>query len=437
MSDLEDPDMSPGRCRDPNARQLILEAVRSHQTGAQRAAIVSIWIAVVYDLFGKLRELAQAGDANAQKTVEEIDRAVNDHNVTSAQKIEAGILKEARDKFGLLTANEHHDLERLYEDRHRSAHPSLNRPEEIYVPTPELVRLHLRNAVAHLLSQPPVQGRAALEHLQKEVDSDLFPKATADAAEYLRAGIYRRMKPVLVRDFCSAAIASCLNDPQITPVQFARRVRGINALRSINSDPVNDSLRDKLTPAARRVPDTSFHRVLRFLASINDACSRLEPDVQMRAQTYIANAKALELVQFIRYALVIPQFCEAARARVGDLTHAGLKHIFAEESREELVNFDVPPPELLDRVVELYVASSSWATSNALAKTLIVPYSALLNAEQVSQLLCAFPTNQELYESSMRIEVLRALHETGHAEGKQLDVALEKCELDRTDLDPG
>jgi hypothetical protein len=156
----------------------------------------------------------------------------------------------------------------------------------------------------------------------------------------------------------------------------------------------------------------------------------------MRAQTYITNASPQALVQFIRYALVVPQFCEAARDRVGDLTHAALKHIFALESQEELRDFPAPPSELFDRSVELYVTSSSWATSNALATTLVVPLSSMLSAEHVSRILRVFPTNLELYESSTRLEVLRALHSTGHANEEQMGAALGKSQIDRADIDP-
>lgn len=427
---LEDPDAFPGRCRDPNAQRLVREAVRSHQTGAQRAAVVSTWIAVVYDVFGKLRELAQSGDAAARTWVENLDRVITAHDIASAQRLESSILNDARDKFGLLSANEHSDLERLYEDRHRCAHPSLNRPEEIYSPSPELVRLHLRNAVTHLLSQPPVQGRAALEYLQQEVDSDLFPKSTTDAAEYLRAGIFRRMKPALVRDFCGAAIAACLTDMQITPAQFARRIRGINALRSMSADAVNQSLREKLTPTVRRTPDSEVHRVIRLVASISDTCSYLESDVQMRVLTYIGTAKEADLVQFIRYALVVSEFSQAAHARIGDLVQKSLQQIYLAESHEALLNFASPPSELLDRVIELYTESGNWATSNSLAQTLIVPYSSLMNSEQISRILSAYPTNQELYDSATKLEVLRAIHATGLADRDLLSAALQKCKIE-------
>jgi hypothetical protein len=435
MNTVEDPDLLHLRCRDPNARQLILEAIRSHQAGAQRAAIVSIWIAVVYDIFGKLRELAQTGEPNAQAAVVGIDRAVDEHDIVAAQRVESTALQLARDKFGLLSANEYMDLERLYDDRHRCAHPSLNRPEEMYVPSAELVRLHLRNAVEHLLSQPPVQGRAALVRLQQEVDSDLFPKRTVDAAEYLRAGIYRRMKAGLIRDFCVAAAASCLCEAELERAQFERRVRGINALRSISPDIVNQALKDKLPGVARRVPDGLVHRIVRFCAAVSDSAQRLGQDVQMRVLTHIEHAPMKEFIRAIQYALLVPEFADAARVRVGELTHAALKYILAHAIHEETLDTNAPAPELFDRVVEMYVDSGSWNTSNVLAKTLVVPYAFMFSPENISDVLRAFPLNQDLFESSTRNEVLRALAATERANDDELDAALAQCGLERSDIE--
>ena len=42
-------------------RPLIAEVIKCYEAGAYRAAIVSLWTAVVTDLTGKIRTLAEAG----------------------------------------------------------------------------------------------------------------------------------------------------------------------------------------------------------------------------------------------------------------------------------------------------------------------------------------------------------------------------------------
>lgn len=432
MTHLEDPELLPARCREPNARRLVLDAVRSHQAGAVRSAIVSIWIAVVYDLFGKLRELSQSGDGGAREFVEKIDRAVNGHDIAEAQRIEATILEDARDRFELLSHSETEDLERLRSDRHRCAHPSMNRPEEMYVPAAELVRMHLRNAVVHLLSQPPVQGKAALALLQREVDSDLFPKATSDAAEYLRTGMYRRMKPTLLRAFCCAAIASCLTDESVSLIQFLRRVRALNALRMLTPDSVNGALVDKLTAAARKTAENSVHRIVLFAALVHGSTAWLEQDVRLRVLAHIPQAEQVEMVLF---ALAIPEFIDVARARLRTASEKQLVSVLGVHPELSL-----PPAartEVLTRVIQDYVGSKSWDSTNRLASTLVLPNIAHMSKAQVATVLEAFSVNKELHDSATRSEVLRGLFARGDTEIAAFDAALASCSLTRDDLTGG
>jgi hypothetical protein len=47
-------------CRTEEARSYISEAVACYKVGAFRSSIVAAWIAVVYDLLSKIRELSLA-----------------------------------------------------------------------------------------------------------------------------------------------------------------------------------------------------------------------------------------------------------------------------------------------------------------------------------------------------------------------------------------
>ena len=65
------------RCKSEQSKEYIAEAVLCYRSGAYRAAIVSIWIAVVFDLVDKIRELALSGDGNAQTLKEQYERYLN------------------------------------------------------------------------------------------------------------------------------------------------------------------------------------------------------------------------------------------------------------------------------------------------------------------------------------------------------------------------
>lgn len=99
--------------RHPVSRTYFMEAVTAYQGGIYRAAIISTWIAVSYDVIAKVRELAAGGDANAAQMISELDAAVAGRNVLLLQRIESGLLVRARDDFEFLSSHEFTDLERL------------------------------------------------------------------------------------------------------------------------------------------------------------------------------------------------------------------------------------------------------------------------------------------------------------------------------------
>ena len=60
-----DLDMMLTRIRNHQSRVYFLDAVRSYKAGALRPALTSAWVALVYDLIAKYRELSALGDAAA------------------------------------------------------------------------------------------------------------------------------------------------------------------------------------------------------------------------------------------------------------------------------------------------------------------------------------------------------------------------------------
>src|ERR1035437_3831667 len=85
--------------RDRNCRVYISEAVAAYRVRAYRAAVVSTWIAVSFDVISKIRELANQGEKAAIVIVSDLDKAIAERNVVRMQAIEGELLAHARDKF--------------------------------------------------------------------------------------------------------------------------------------------------------------------------------------------------------------------------------------------------------------------------------------------------------------------------------------------------
>ncbi|EAW38679.1 hypothetical protein [Lyngbya sp. PCC 8106] len=156
---------------DENIRAYAGEAVTSYSVGAYRSAIVSIWIAVIYDLYQKFRHLdEQFNDAAARQSITEINKIRNQPDKKQVSIGERTILDDAFKKVKMLTSTEYEHLNRIQQDRHRCAHPVLDDEGFLFQPSPELTRSHIRTAIETLLKQPPIIGKAATEALSRDVE---------------------------------------------------------------------------------------------------------------------------------------------------------------------------------------------------------------------------------------------------------------------------
>lgn len=63
------------RIREPRSKDYFLDAIKVYKAGALRAALSSAWVAVVYDLILKYRELDAMGDAAATDYLLQWDKA--------------------------------------------------------------------------------------------------------------------------------------------------------------------------------------------------------------------------------------------------------------------------------------------------------------------------------------------------------------------------
>ncbi len=161
---------------DESIRNYVGEAVASYSAGAYRSAIVSIWIAVVYDLYQKFRYLdEQFNDAAAKQCLAEIEAIRNHSDKKQVSAWERTILDKAHNHLKMLTSTEYDHLNRIQQDRHRCAHPVLDDEGFLFQPSPELTRAHIRTAIETLLKQPAIIGKAATDALSRDVEGRYFP----------------------------------------------------------------------------------------------------------------------------------------------------------------------------------------------------------------------------------------------------------------------
>jgi hypothetical protein len=385
-SPLEDLDELTLRCRDDSARQYIAEAVASYRAGAFRSAIVAAWIAVCFDVIEKFRELALAGDKEAEKQVQDIDATRRTGDLARALKFEREFLELARSKFELISPLEFVDLERLQADRNRCAHPSLTADDQAYVPSAELARLHIHSAVTHLLQHPPVQGKYALDRLLQEIDSDYFPSSAKDAKVAFASGPLRRPRESLVRNLVLVLAKTLLKDKP----EWKRRMRiaaAMQAIQQLHPEQFARTLADTLSAVFRTVLDVDLLATINFLKLVPDSWQYLEADVRQRIQNYTSELPADDLDE-MDFLLDFSPLQVQARRRVMFATKKELSQTF----------FFAYPKEVVDRVIALYLESKSFDEANDWAKQMF-PYTDDFNADHVRRVLSNAAKNGQILGS--------------------------------------
>ena len=278
LGDLEELVLS---CRNEDGRGHIAEAVACYKAGAFRACIVSAWIAVVYDLLAKIRELALSGDQAAQVIVDDLSKwqpgiSSGDMSaIKSSLDLECTIVNVANDQFGFFEGMQLIDLERLHADRNRCAHPTYQGIEQPYAPSAELARTHLVHAVRHVLSQAPVQGKAAAAQIIRIVELSFFPTDVDKAKVQFKSAGLDRARESLIRAIVDQLVFGYLEGmpPLKGRPQTACAVRAIAEMYPEICEP---RIRRALNSICRRVADTKLVFFIGLQKSYSQMWSLLE-----------------------------------------------------------------------------------------------------------------------------------------------------------------
>ena len=107
------------KCRTDNAKEYISDAVACYKAGAFKPCIAATWMALVYDIIDKAKELSLTGDKNAKtildkfnKYREQIENG-DQQGVNAALNFERDILDVAKNQLDIIDKIQYEDLIRL------------------------------------------------------------------------------------------------------------------------------------------------------------------------------------------------------------------------------------------------------------------------------------------------------------------------------------
>lgn len=295
------------------AREQLDEVVRAYNAGAYRTATVGLWIAVVHDLTDKLRVLADSGDGNAFRLIEEIERARNSENYKYLQAFESELLSKARDDFELISAREYNELLRLKRDRNLCAHPSFRADaDDPYEMSEEQVRAYIVLVAEAVLAQPPIVGRQLVDRFSADTSSESWPDE--DLTGFLRDRYFRRARRNVIRNILRVATKAAIRPPDGDNRAAGRCVATLTSSIAIDEALTLDSIRDVLTKWRDHLSDHDLLRTIGAVGTYAIAWDSLGPENVARARVLLSTSSLDALIQERVFASGVPAHPDVARS---------------------------------------------------------------------------------------------------------------------------
>jgi hypothetical protein len=274
------------RCRDKLAKKFIQEAVACYRAGAYRSCIVATWNAIVFDFLHKLRELERSGNGEATNILQNFEIIRSETKFKELWQFESDLTNVARTKFEFLSSVEASDIERLFLDRSRCAHPSMTSLEEPFEATAELARYHLRSAVMHFLQRQPVQGSYAINRIWQDIGSEYFPKDSEKATQYFQKGLLASARPSLIKDVIIGLTKDLLTEDRSEDERL-RQFSALNAVANMYHSQVKEILNEHLSKIILdKVTDSNWDKVIIYLGTV-EIWDNLSEPCQLKAKAFM------------------------------------------------------------------------------------------------------------------------------------------------------
>ncbi|MDQ4032122.1 MAG: hypothetical protein M3332_07605 [Actinomycetota bacterium] len=353
------------------------------------------------DIIEKVGRLAEDGDPAAHGVAEKVRRVRESKMDVSSlkviQEVERSILDVAR-QLELIDSIGHRDLERLREDRHLCAHPSLRPLGEFYEPRIETARAHISAALSLLLIHPPSQGQRAVERFLQHVTDSSF----SGAASYLSHTFFDSVREAARRRIVNVSIKHAALEldgasPTLTASEIADRM-GLCVAVFAESDRtlVRDEMRktrERLTACSGDVQKRATAR----LGSLDVFWDALEAPFREQINSMIGAIVLPNRYHYERLAtddtrLLALVGSDVARSNAGELERVFEKQDVID--RATIIG-SCPSPYFASHIAGLLRDARGWRSAEFITQTAVLPCARFLDMQQLCLSLSAWAENDQ------------------------------------------
>lgn len=414
------------KCSDENTRVHIREAVHCYNSGAYRAAIITAYIAVCFDLIEKLRALAATGDGAASQHLNKLETMQDQRDNGNLQAIsgllefERALLEVFRDDFDFFGVNEFEELSRLRDDRNRCAHPSFFKSTLPYNPSAELARLHIRNALVLVLTQEPKQGRAALSDLQAVVLSKYFPDSVEDAAERLKVGGLSNARDALHRAFVDSLLFGVPDAASPYYRKYGDARRALLAAIEIKREVVLPRAVTDTGKLLRRPEDEAIRFGALIALQVREVGNGLDETGKELLRQWVRKESGPHVANVLHYAMELDWLADEAKALIPSLEAENFVRVSA-----------AAPNEIVSRAAHLYASVNSWNEAGRVGDRCAMPFAGRFSESDLRLIFSSTAEgSNDLKTSGHFKRFVRAVHRQNPLGREAVDALLSEYELE-------
>lgn len=393
------------KVRDRISRSYILEAIDAYRGGAYRSSIISVWIAVNFDIISKIRELANRGDKMAQNFVNTLDQAIRTKNIKELQRVEESLLDKAENDYQFISNQEKYDLEQLKNDRNLCAHPAFISEDMLFEPEPERVRMHIVHVIKYLLQHPPIQGKNAIEGIVRDIKSISFPDTLEDASIFLNTRYLDRSKKVLIENIIVLLLKAVLkgNLEHLPLLNYSKQIfLTLQAISKRHPDIYEERMQANTLKIVESLNDECLPNVFRLIASDPRCWNWLDEATKSQLKAYIKSSVNQTNIHISIFKMII----------ISDLKSIIIE-IFNSFSVAKQINIikSVPQPEFAEQAIKLYSKPSSFRDAEFLGESLILPMISCFCLTDIQKTLKVVQENHQIYDATGTPKIMVEIYE--------------------------
>lgn len=369
--------------KDELAKAYINEAIQCYDIGAYRACINLTWQAVYVNIVYKIKSLSLQ-DTNAQNFIKTLEQLIENQNGKQLSAIESDILDIDKQGINIITKDILVDLKRLKEDRNRCSHPNININDEAYIPSKDLTKSHLHNAVEKFISQENIYGKNFYQKVIEKIISTNFPEKYDDCVVVLKNHYLSRPNNALVKKLVEEIIRNiimCSKDKKI----LSAYLNTLKYLLELNREYSEKNIVITLNNIISE-PSNNLQNIHHILSVDNNIFCRLSESSKITLQRHIENTKDIDNISYFSSALELKD--TISNIIQNELSAKELRHISLKDAQ----------PEIKQILINKYLNSGSFDTANSLANS-IVEILQDLDKEKVSEFLVKAYRNSQITAS--------------------------------------